>query len=300
MDDIATLLKNGKTDEAIALPEDSLHDEELFLRVSALLEKGKGNEAIQTLVSHREELFSLNPLLTLKANFETRFALGQFDEAEEDLAQFVLLPYASQRVEEALAALPSTIQAMRLSSKQSATPDLEKALESLASPSSDLEILSALNALKKVGELEDYEGLVAELLTGPWHNDVKTYALMLLSAKGCQKKVTLVKNGERFTLVPAKIGSPYGLPEYKRLRDQIMALNDSSLSQTAGELLDLYALSWYPRRFLLPDEEKNFLPALLGVAKGYLGQTGGELTPKQQALKEKIATQIEANPPLLG
>ena len=300
MSDIAELVKNEKFEEAIALPADSLKGRELFFLASAYLSLGKGEEALQVLLEHRDELYGIDPILTMKSVFEIRFLLEQYDEAEEDRKYFENLPYVSQEVEEVLRSLPSTIAATRFSAKSPAQKDYEKLLETLASPSDDLMLLSALNGLKKFGDLEDYRGLVEEILVGPHHDDVKTYALMLLSAKGSDHKVTIVKNGKSYEVNPARLGTPYGLPEYRYLREKIMALRDKSLADVAGELLDLYALQRYPERFLVNGEEDAFLEGLLALARTYLGQGEGDLGEAGKRYRDLIGKSIAENPPLLG
>ena len=161
-------------------------------------------------------------------------------------------------------------------------------------------LLSTLNALRKVGELEDYQGLVEELLEGACHDDVKTYALMLLSAKGSTNPVVLVKGGKRYEVVPAKLGSPYGLPEYASLRKKIEAIGDSGLSVTAGDLLDLYALIRYPERFVDPNDVEPFYEGLVALAHGYLGQAVEEPEGKAREYRDAIGKAIAENPPLLG
>lgn len=300
MDDIKTLVKQGKNEEAANLPETSLSGADFFFRVSALLSLGRTKEAMEVLLSHRKELYAIDPKLTLKANFEVRFALNQFDEAEADYKEFADYPYVSQEIEETLRDLPGTIAATRFAGKGSSATSLDEALEILSSPSDDLMVLSALNALKKVGELEDYRGLVEELLVGPCHDDVKTYALMLLSAKGSTHEVTLVKGGESLRVVPAKLGAPYQTKEYQFLRKRLEALPDQALTETAGELLDLYALIRYPRRFVNPGEVGDFYLGLLALGKSYLRMEEGSLSPKAKQYKALMEEAIAKNPPLFG
>lgn len=300
MSDIAELVKNEKFEEAIALPRQTLEGRDLFFLASAYLSLGRGEEALEVILEHRDELYALDPILTMKSDLEIRFLLEQYDEADEDRKYFENLPYVSQEVEEVLRSLPSTIAATRFSAKSPAQKDYEQLLETLASPSDDLMLLSALNGLKKIGELEDYRGLVEEILVGPHHDDVKTYALMLLSAKGSDHVVKITKGGRAYEVNPARLGTPYGLPEYRYVREKIMGLRDNSLAEVAGELLDLYALQRYPERFLLSGEEDAFLEGLLALARSYLGQNEGELGEAGRRYRDLIGKSIAENPPLLG
>lgn len=298
MSNIRTLVENEKYLDAIGIPETELEGRDFFFLVSSYLALSQGQKAMDVLCRHRDELYQADPLLTLKANFETRFLLKQFAEAEEDLKYFENLPYVSQKVEEALRALPSTIAATRYASSPHA--DYEKTLETLSSPSDDLMLLSALHSLKNMGELEDYRGLVEELLVGPWHDDVKSYALMLLSAKGSTHETTLVKRGKSYTLIPSKLGTPFAMEEYRNLRKRIEDMEDASLSRVAGELLDLYALICYPERFIAPHDEDAFFPAIANLARSYLNLPEEALEGKSKRYREEIERLIAENPPLLG
>ena len=299
MSQLEELVKKGDYEQALALPDKDLEAKDAFLRVSAFLSLGKGAEGLDYLLRERERLFTADPLMTIRVDFELRFLLRQFDEAEADLEWFQNQPYVSQRVEEALRDLPKAILAARASQKSARGMDYEEAMETLASPTDDFALLAALGALRKVGELEDYRGLVEEILTSYHHDDVKTYALMLLSAKGSEHEVTLVKGGKSYRLVPARIGSPFGMAEYKALRERVENVGDAGLAQVMGELLDLYALIRYPERFVTPGDLDSFFEGLKGLGRTYLGQSEGELTPDGRKRYEEIKDAIAKNPPLM-
>lgn len=298
MSNIEELVKKGAYEEAIALPADGLEGKDAFLRISAFLSLGKGKEALEYLLSVRDALWKADPLMTMRVNMEIRFLLRQFDLAQEDLAYFENLPYVSQKVEEALREMPKAILAARAGEKSARGMDYEEALETLASPSDDFALLAALAALRKQGDLEDYRGLLEEILVSLHHDDVKSYALMLLSAKGSEHETLLSKRGKSYNVVPAKLGSPYAMAEYKVLRERIEKVGDTSLSQVMGELLDLYALILYPERFVTAGELDSFFEGLMGLGKTYLGQEKGNLSEKAEALYARIKDEIAKNPPL--
>ena len=299
MSQLEELVKNGKYQEAIALSAKDLEAKDAFLRISAFLSLGKGKEALDYLLGERDRLFKADPLMTIRVNFELRFVLREFDQAEEDLDYFQNQPYVSQRVEETLRDLPKAILAARASQKSARGMDYEEAMETLASPTDDFALLAALGALQKQGDLEDYRGLVEEILVGYHHDDVKSYALMLLSAKGSDHEVTLAKGGKSYKLVPAKIGSPFGMAEYKVLRERIEKTGDSSLSQVMGELLDLYALIRYPERFVTAGDLDSFFEGLAGLGRTYLGQDAGNLSLEGRRFHDEIKEAIAKNPPLM-
>ena len=300
MSHLEQLVKNASFEEAIALPTEGMTPKEKFLRVSAFLSLGKGKEAIAYLLSERDSLWEADPIMTMRADFEIRFLLRQFDEAEEDLEYFRNLPYVSQNVAEELSALPKALMAARASEKSARGMSLEEALETLASPTDDFALLSALASLRKQGDLEDYRGLVEEILTSVHHDDVKSYALMLLSAKNSSHEVTLSKRGKSYRLIPSKIGDPYSTPEYAELKKKGERLGDSSLSQVYQELLDIYALIRYPERIATPERVEPFFEGLSALAKTYLGQSEGQLSPEGKKGFDQIKADIAQNPPLMG
>ena len=93
MDNYKTLLEKGEYELVEQLTRLSKKPKELLYRLSALLSLSRYEEAVDILVSDRDILWKENPVLTLKVNFEVRFALKEFDEAYEDLAYFQNIRY---------------------------------------------------------------------------------------------------------------------------------------------------------------------------------------------------------------
>lgn len=289
MIDWKKLAQNGDYEEILRHASEAISASDLFLVVSAYLAKGRGKEAMDTLLSKRDLLFEANPALLLKANFETRFALRQFDEAYEDLAYFASLPYVSQAIEEQLRDLPHRIRVEEIASGGKKAIDEEEMHELLAKERDPATLLAYLNSLKKVDLMPYFGDLHALLASEDVHDDVKSYALMLCAAHHDEVTVSFEKGGRRFTLIPAEVKMPYSLPFYQGVRHLLSAMKDPSVGEIAGELLDAYVLAIYPTTYasdLSPQEEAA---AFACLAKRYLGAKADEEGP--------IASRIEA---LLG
>ena len=294
MADIKQLINDEKYEQIIAL-KDEIQGKDRFYYLSALLALGRGEECMKEIAEHRQQYWDLDPLLTMSTSFRLRFIRKEFDEAQKDLEIYGNYPYVSQQVEESLRSWPQAIAEARVAANPG-SPSLETLLETLAAPKNEAMLLAALNHLRKIGELEDYRALVEEVLVGPYGDAVKTYALMLLSAKGSTHEVSFVKNGRVLRLVPDKIGSPFGLPEYVTLRKKLELMKDTSIAEAAGELLDLHALTAYPERFIAAGDEEPYFQALLALAKSYVDFSTPEVEEgKAKAYFEAILAASKAS-----
>ena len=278
------LFEEGRYAEVIASYSPSSSAQDAFLAISSYLGLGKGQEALTLLTSRRADLWKENPTLTLKANFEIRFILRQFDEAYEDLEYFSNLPYVSQAVEEVLRELPKTIRANELASKgHSDSISEDELLDCLENPKDPYACLAALSQIGK-RDITPYLDALRKILAEDYPNDVKTFALLLLASKEAKGEYLFVKNGERLNLEPAKLGSPYETKEYQAVVASISKASDNvSEVDVARGLLDRYCLALYPHRFVNAQEEEKLASDLLLLAKRYLGES----LPKEQ--EEKVA-----------
>lgn len=268
------LFEEGRYAEVIASYSPSSSAQDAFLAISSYLGLGKGQEALTLLTSRRADLWKENPTLTLKANFEIRFILRQFDEAYEDLEYFSNLPYVSQAVEEVLRELPKTIRANELASKgHSDSISEDELLDCLENPKDPYACLAALSQIGK-RDITPYLDALRKILAEDYPNDVKTFALLLLASKEAKGEYLFVKNGERLNLEPAKLGSPYETKEYQAVVASFSKGSDNvSEVDVAHGLLDRYCLALYPHRFVNAGEEEKLASDLLLLAKRYLGES---------------------------
>ena len=264
------LSDNGDYLEIISRKSEAVTAPEVFFVISAFLSLNQGQKAMQLLLEKRQLLWDSSPSLLLKANFETRFALRQFDEAYADLSYFQNLPYVSQKIEEQLRDLPHRIRVEEIASGGPKPIDEEEMHALLRDERDPAALLAYLNSLKKL-DLEPFFGDLHSLLEAEdVHDDVKSYALMLLSAHHDDTTVSFEKGGKRFTLIPQEVRMPYGSPEYLRVRSLVQQGNEPSVSEVAGELLDQYVLTRYPDSYDCPAEPDLDNQAFRYLAKRYL------------------------------
>ncbi len=298
MQKINDLFEEGKYEEVLELTKESKEPKDLFLRISTYIEMGKREEALSTLLENREALFKTRPLMTMRADFELRFALNQFDEAYEDLDYFSNLPYVGQEVEEALREAPKRIRAEEkdyLLQGADHTKDLNVLLKS-NDPYAVLGALSQIGNKKKEG----YEEEIKNILSGSMHHDVKIFALEVLVALGYPKNVCFI-DGEKVRMVrPSELISPFDEQNYKEIREHLRSLKDSSLAETSIHILDEIALASYPdfpfKEGLPPFE----MDAVIMLGEEYLGQEAEKAYASDLANKEKQRFKeiLEKHPPL--
>ena len=80
MDNYKTLLEKKEYDLLLSLTEGDLSPAGLSYRASAYLAKGDAKQAFNILNAHRDELYKVSPLKTMKSIFELRFILKEFEE----------------------------------------------------------------------------------------------------------------------------------------------------------------------------------------------------------------------------
>ena len=164
MDNYKTLLEKKEYDLLLSLTEGDLSPAGLSYRASAYLAKGDAKQAFNILNAHRDELYKVNPLKTMKSIFELRFILKEFEEAYDDLEHFENLPYVSQEVEEYLHALPKLIRTEERNSSLSDKYSEEEIIEKLSEKSDDYEIISTLNIIGP-WRAKDYVRSLVNLVT---------------------------------------------------------------------------------------------------------------------------------------
>lgn len=298
MIDWKKLSDNGDYSEIVAHKSEAVTASEVFFVISAYLALNQGQKAMQLLLEKRELLWEANPSLLLKADFETRFALRQFDEAYEDLRYFQNLPYVSQAVEEQLRDLPHRIRVEEIASGGPKPIDEEEMHALLLDERDPATLLAYLNSLKKV-DLEPFFGDLHSLLQAEdVHDDVKSYALMLLSAHHDDTTVSFEKGGKRFTLIPQEVRMPYSDPKYSEVRFLIQQGNEPSVIEVAGELLDQFVLVRYPEPYDCPAGPHLDHQAFLFLARKYLSVKPNSAEPEVIGRAETIDETLRKASPL--
>ena len=262
----------------------------LFIELSGLLKEGKGEEAIALLSKNRDLLFKVDPAKTLRANFELRFLLDQFDEAYEDLEYFSNLPYVNQEIEETLRGLPKLIRANELASSKKRNFDEEEAHAALSDGEDPYAVLGILQQLKE-RDLTPYLEEIRALLSSSIHDDVKTFALLLLVEKNINDEFLLIKKEKTYRINPSKLGNPFSCKEYLETRKKIVQSKDASLVSVGVQLLDQITISCYPERLFKEGEGEDFLLALIEIAKSYLGIVSKEKS--SESMKKRLISLLE-------
>lgn len=296
--DLKSLIEQREFAKVLELSEGSRDPETLFYRLSALLASAKSKEAMELLEKHRKELFEYNPVATLRTNFELRALRKEYKQARQDLEYFNNLPYVSQEVEEILRALPEDIAAQEKFSLGGKKLGEDEIFDILETSDDSFELLAALNALKGKDLSEYLDDIFGVIGKEKVHDDVKTFALLLLvSAKdGKLRKFDL--RGENYELTPALIAPPFSTQPYleaKRILEE--EFTDSAGSKIAVGLLDQCVLALYPRDIGAFGNARVLSEAFGSLALNYLGQDSKE---SQEAAKAKglIALLLQKNPPL--
>ena len=270
MDNYKTLLEKKEYDLLLSLTEGDLSPAGLSYRASAYLAKGDAKQAFNILNAHRDELYKVNPLKTMKSIFELRFILKEFEEAYDDLEHFENLPYVSQEVEEYLHALPKLIRTEERNSSLSDKYSEEEIIEKLSDKADDYEIISTLNIIGP-WRAKDYVRSLIALVTGQKSSLVRAYALMYLIAAKYDKEIALFKNGKTFNIVPARIDPPFTGKEFEDFREKLdESINDPSVSNVAKKLLNDYIFELFPETLPLEKEGPAYLLAFSSLAHEYL------------------------------
>ena len=295
MQKIEDLFEEGEFGKVLELTENSKEPQDLFVRISSFIESGKREEALKVLLENREPLFKARPIITMRADFELRFALNQFDEAYEDLSYFNNLPYVSQEVEEALRGFPKLIREEEKASLLQGAGKV-KDLRALLNSSDPYAVLGALSQIGNK-RLKGYETEIERILVSSSFADVKSFALEVLVAEGYEKEVRFLDGEDILRIIPKELCSPFDEPSYSNLREMLRTLKDSSLLSVCTNLLDQIALASFPR---YPFEEAPLsleLEALISLGNEYLG----EPDPQEGAVekeKDRLKSILAKHPPL--
>lgn len=299
MADLKELYRQGQLEEILVATSGKSDPDSLFYRISALLGLNQGKDALNLLLSKRALLFDAKPMLTMRTNFDLRFALQQFDEAYEDLEYYKNQPYRGQEIEEALRALPKTIreQEKGASLHKSYTP--EQIERMLSAPKNEYELLAALSFLGRSGAGE-YLNEIEKICASNAHHDLKAFALEILIKEKDPRAIKFVHKGKAYDLLPAGLTSPFENPAFIETAKGIFAsTKDPSKAEIARSLLDQVALSAFPEYVFEKGRLQNRVDALLALASSYLeGKRFEGAGDEASSLAALYQTILEENPPL--
>lgn len=270
MDNLTTLLNKKQYDLVLELSKGNDDPEVLFCRISAFLNLGKANEAMDLVEKKRNILWGASPVKCLKANFELRFILNEYDEAYKDADYFKSLPYVSQEVEEYLRTLDESI---RFSERQSSikTNYTDEEIEEILLGNGDeyekISILTSFNDAKVIYHSQK----IVKMISLSNSNIVKTYGLMLLVKAKYPKEIPFSKNGVDYKIIPAKEVLPYERKEAKYLLSIIQKeMKDPSLYNISKNILNNYMFEEFPTNPFKGKDLNAYFLALVNISLGYL------------------------------
>ena len=292
MDNLVTLLDRKEYQLVLDLSQGSKEPSALFCRISAYLGLGKAKEAMEIVEKHKDILWKDSPLKCLKANFELRFLLEEFDEAYEDEKYYSSLPYVSQEVEEYLRSLPQRIRYNERQSSLKKNYSEEEVRESLLHPKDTYEVMSLLSSFNDAKTIY-YAPSLLEMLKTSSSNIVKTYGFMLLVKAKYPSEVSFRKNGDDFHIIPCKFLLPFEEEKAKTLVAMLQKeMKDPSMFHIATTLLNNYMFELYPLSIFDASSLENIFACFVILSHEYLQSSLDEdAFLKERSLpKEEVET----------
>ncbi len=270
MDNLTSLLNKKEYELVLELSKGNDDPEALYCRISALLNLGKAKEAMDLIEKKREILWNASPLKCLKANFELRFILEEYDEAYADADYFTSLPYVSQEVEEVLRSLNKSIRYNERQSSLKKNYSDEDVGRILLEGKDQYEIISLLTSFNDAKAIY-YSSKIVTMIKTTKSNIVKTYGLMLLIKAKYPNEIVFDKNGQTYHLMPSKELLPYEKKETKDLLDMIQReVKDPSLFNIAKNILNNFMFELFPENILNEDSLNTYCVALVNLSNSYL------------------------------
>lgn len=295
---LKTLYSEGRLLELLEETRGKEDPESIFYAISAYLGLNQADSGLALLLKHRQSLYKQKPMLTIKTDFELRFALKQFDEAYEDLSFFENEPYMSQEVEETLRALPKMIREQEKGASLSKSYSQDEIEKMLSSPN-DFEVLSALAHLGRAGVYPFMEE-VENICSSSRHHDLKAFALEILIKEKDPRKIKFVTKEGELELMPSLMTSPYQNEGFLETAKSLFSYSkDPSLCEIARSLLDQIALSAFPSYPFMEGKIEERVKALFLLAASYLE---GKKVEAKGDLPSSLAKKYEQilidNPPI--
>lgn len=278
MDNLTSLLNKKEYELVLELSKGNDDPEALYCRISAFLNLGKAKEAMDLVEKKREILWNASPLKCLKANFELRFILEEYDEAYADADYFISLPYVSQEVEEVLRSLNKSIRYSERQSSLKKNYSDEEVEKILLEGKDQYEIISLLTSFNDAKAIY-YSSKIITMIKTTKSNIVKTYGLMLLIKAKYPKEIIFDKNGQTYHITPSEELLPYERKETKDLLEMIQKeVKDPSLFNIAKNILNNFMFELFPENILNKGSLNVYCVALVNLSNSYL-QSKADINP---------------------
>lgn len=224
-------------------------DEKLILsQILDLYEQGEDGEAYAIIVAHVDDLFEVEPELTVRLTIELALRLNKIREAEERLRHFEDKPYVKQQVEEALRDARKDIDGAiaRLEDKAKGKVK-KKAPLTYSSNLSDEEISAFLSIKNKKGK--EYSSFAKALLKDQSRDDyLRTGGLLTLIEMGEEEEVVFHKNGMDYKCKPNIMRGPGEYPFFESLYKEVAKKRFSEFGETGKKVLFQLEVSLFPNK----------------------------------------------------
>ena len=284
MDSLKSLIDQKKYDLVIKLTETSESANDLFYRISAFICLGKYEDALYVIQDHQKVLES-NLASLINAHINLLCALNRFDQAYSVLDYYANLPYQSQVVEEVLRKMPQLIEVEEKKQNTAKYYDDDQ-VATLLKSKNDEEVLMALDIIKS-RDIFSFLPEISDILLNHKRETIKSYTLMLLAKKEVDRQLRMNKKGKIIDVNPKYLIPPFtGAIFNETIRYFDLQIKDTTISQTATQLLSQYCIYIYPN--VLEKSPKMYALAFYIIANTY---ANSELTideVKDLAEKEQI------------
>ena len=282
MDNLVTLLEKKQYKLVLDLTENTKDPEAIFARASALLSLQKSQDAMALLERNRSILWKHSPIKLMKANFELRFILNEYDEAYDDASYFSSLPYVSQEVEEYLHSLGKMIRFNERQSSMKYTYSESEVRQIIEEGKDVYEIISLLSSFDKA-KISYFSSSLVLTLKNNESSLVKTYCLMLLIRIKYQEEISFNKNGQQYTLIPKEMKLPYEEENAIYISSSIQKeVKDPSLFNIARNLMNNFMFEIFPGEPFTSFSLETYIVSFVNLAHSYLKDSfdGGSLLEK--------------------
>ena len=287
MDSLKSLIDQRKYDLVIKLTETSDTATDLFYRISAFICLGKYEDALYVIQDHQKTLES-NLASLINAHINLLCALNRFDQAYSVLDYYSNLPYQSQVVEEVLRKMPTLIEVEEKKQTTAKYYDDDQVANLLKSKN-DEEVLMALDIIK-TRDIFSFLPEISDILLNHKRETIKSYTLMLLAKKELDRNLQMNKLGKIIDVNPKYLIPPFtGAIFNEVIRYFDNAFKDTTIAQTATQLLSQYCIYIYPS--VLDKSPKLYALAFYIIANTY---ASNELTIDEvKALADKEGVNFE-------
>lgn len=268
MDNFKTLFERGEYELVIKATKNSNDVDDLFYCLSAYLATNQVKEALE-LINNKFVILKTQLPMLMRTHIEILCLINQFDEAYEKIAYYKELPYYSQEAEEVLKELPKIVREYEKHYYQGdkKKDDEDTIIKHLLSDDS-LTVLGAIDQLRDKN-IEPYLLYLRKIMSEFPKQSVRSFALLFLVQRSIDQEFKFLHVDKMINVNPSKLHPPFVGEEFTSIKMRMQEeYRDTSLTDTAIELLSTYLIYIYPEEVDLSDH--NLLVAFKIIASRYL------------------------------